>query len=153
MISTTSPPLVMLVAEDNPADVVFFNEALEVSETRADIHVVNNGRDALKYLRREAPFQAVPSPDVLILDLNLPIKNGHDVILEMMDDPELREIPIAVLTTSTSESYLCGQYTPGRCVYFTKTDEFKKLQEIITRIAFFARENLAHDHHIENRVD
>jgi two-component system, chemotaxis family, response regulator Rcp1 len=153
MIATIAAPIVMLVAEDNPADVVYFNEALEASETRADVRVVNNGRDVLRYMRREAPFHAAASPDILVLDLNLPIKNGHDVIQEMMADPELKEIPVAILTTSTSESYLCAKYTPGRCVYFTKTDDFKRLQEIIKRIASFARENLAHDKNTENPAD
>jgi two-component system response regulator len=153
MKPNTAAPIVMLVAEDNPADVVYFHEALEASETSADIHVVDNGMDAMKYLRHEAPFQVAPAPDVLVLDLNLPLKNGHDVLSEMVGDPKLKQIPVAILTTSTSESYLCGKYTPGRCLYFTKTSEFKKLQEIVKRIASFAREDLDHDDRAENPVN
>jgi two-component system response regulator len=145
MMVSSSPPLVMLVAEDNPADVVFFNEALEESLTQADVHVVCNGMDVLRYLRRQEPFAEAPRPDVLVLDLDLPLKSGQSVLLEMVADPALQAIPVAILTTSTSETLVCETYTPGRCVYFVKTDEFRKLQEIVKRIATFARGNLDYE--------
>ena len=133
-------PLVMLVAEDNPADVVFFTEALEESQTCATVQVVNNGADALRYLRREQPFADFPPPDVMVLDLNLPLKNGKDVLREVAADPALHNMPVAILTTSTSERHVCHAYTPGRCRYFVKTDEFRKLQDIVREIVGFARE-------------
>ena len=125
----------MLIVEDNPADVVFFREAVKAAETPAALHVVDNGADAIRFLSRQGPFAHVPRPDVVVLDLNLPVKNGKNVLEEMMAEPALRMIPVAILTTSNSESHLCGAYTSGRCLYFVKTDDFQRLQEIVGQIA------------------
>lgn len=139
MGESRSSSMVMLVAEDNPADVVFFNEALEESQTRAEVHVVDNGVDALRYLRRQEPFAEAPRPNVMVLDLNLPLKNGQDVLLEMAADAGLRAIPVAILTTSTSEAHVGRTYTSGRCLYFVKTDQIKRLRDIVREIAAFAQ--------------
>ena len=88
MTASYSHPLVMLVAEDNPADVVFFGEAVEATETPATLEVVTNGEDALRFLRHQAPFADAPRPDVLVLDLNLPRKNGKEVLQEMVGEVE-----------------------------------------------------------------
>jgi two-component system response regulator len=130
--------LVMLVVEDNPADVLFFEEAVEASQTPAKLHVVCDGSDAMRFLRRQSPHAGAPRPDVMVLDLNLPVKSGKEVLAEMAADPDLRTIPVAILTTSTSERWVCGVYPSGRCTYFVKTDEFKKLQEIVKSIAHHA---------------
>ncbi len=126
--------IVMLLVEDNPADVVFFREAAGETKMAADIHVVVNGTDALRFLRQEAPFDHAPRPDVVVLDLNLPLKNGQEVMLEMASDSVLSTFPVAILTTSTSETCVCEMYPKGRCLYFTKTDDFKGLQEIVKQI-------------------
>jgi two-component system, chemotaxis family, response regulator Rcp1 len=130
--------LVMLVVEDNPADVVFFQEAVEAAQIPSTLHVVGDGSDALKFLRREPPFADAPRPDVIVLDLNLPIRSGHEVIEAIAPDPGLNTIPVAVLTTSISETGVCDLYPPGQCLYFTKTDEFKRLQDIVRTIATHA---------------
>ncbi len=122
------------MAEDNPADAFFFQEALEASRIKATIRVVGDGTQALKFLLRQPPHSDAPRPDVLVLDLNLPFVKGHEVIQEMATEPSLRSIPVAILTTSTSERYVCDAY-PGPCLYFTKTDDFQRLQEIIRQIA------------------
>jgi CheY-like chemotaxis protein len=132
---SAAQPIVMLVVEDNPADVLFFNEAIEASHTPALVHVVWNGDDAMRFLRRTPPFGTAPQPDVMVLDLNLPIKTGKEVLAEMAADPALQRIPVAILTTSSSERFLCNSYPKGRCIYFTKTDEFSRLQEIVGEIA------------------
>jgi CheY-like chemotaxis protein len=129
----------MLVAEDNPADVVFFGEAVEATEMPATMQVVTNGEDALRFLRQQAPFADAPRPDVLVLDLNLPRKNGKEVLLEMVDEPALRTIPVAILTTSRSESHLCDSHPDGRCQYFIKTADFRQLQGIVRQIVAHAR--------------
>jgi len=129
----------MLLAEDNPADVVFFNEAIEDSQTAAKVYVVANGADVLRFVQREKPFADAPRPEVIVLDLNLPVRNGKDVLVDLMNEPELRTIPVAILTTSTSERHVCRSYSPGRCVYFVKTDEFARLKEIVREIADYAR--------------
>ncbi len=132
-------PVVMLLAEDNPADVVFFNEAVEDSRTPAKVYVVGNGADVLRFVQREEPFSDAPRPEVIVLDLNLPVRNGNDVLVDLMNEPLLGTIPVAILTTSTSEKHVCRTYSPGRCLYFVKTDEFAKLKDIVREIADYAR--------------
>ena len=131
-------PMVVLMVEDNPGDVVFFQEATEASRTPADFHIVTNGAEALQYLRQEAPFGCTLRPDVMVLDLNLPFKNGQEVMAEIGSDPAVNTIPVAILTTSTSESSICDLYPEGRCLYFTKTDDFRQLQDIVRKIAAHA---------------
>ena len=131
--------LMMLVVEDNPADVLFFREAVDATGIAADVEVVSNGEDALRFLRRQPPFADAPAPDVLVMDLNVPVKNGKELLADMMGEPALRTIPVAILTTSTSDGHLCETYTPGRCVYLTKTDQFDRLQDYVRRIAAHAR--------------
>lgn len=131
--------LVILVVEDNPADVVFFEEAVEANQMPAKLHVVDDGVDAICFLRRQGSHADAPRPDIVVLDLNVPIKNGQDVLKEMAADPGLRTIPVAILTTSTSETWVCDLYPPGRCAYFVKTDAFKKLQDIVRQIEAHAR--------------
>ena len=138
MNTVVNDSLVMLVVEDNPADVVFLQEAVEAMRLPSAMHVVGDGSAALKFLRRQPPFADAPRPDVVVLDLNLPIKNGQEVIEEMAPDPSLNTIPVAVLTTSTSETFVCDLYPRGRCLYFTKTDEFAALQTIVRKIAAHA---------------
>ena len=127
--------LVMLLIEDNPADVAFFQEALEATQTPATVHVVGDGSDALRFLLRRERYADAPRPDVIVLDLNLPLKNGHEVVMELASDPELNTIPVAVLTTSTTDTRVCELYPRGRCLYFAKTEDFGRLQDIVRQIA------------------
>ena len=126
--------ITMLVVEDNPADVAFFREAVEAAEAPASIHVVGDGNLALQFLRRQAAYADAPRPDVIVLDLNLPIKGGQEVLAEIAADSGLNTIPVAILTTSTSERHVCDLYSRGRCLYFTKTHEFRQLQDIVRQI-------------------
>jgi CheY-like chemotaxis protein len=138
MMAAARGPLVMLVVEDNAADVVFLREALEAARTPSSVHVVGNGEEALRFLRRQPPFADAPRPDVIVLDLNLPVKNGREVLGEMAGDPGLNGLPVAILSTSTSETSLCELYPAGRCLYFSKTDDFGRLQDIARQIAAHA---------------
>ncbi len=131
-------PLLMLLVEDNPGDVVLFQEALRTSGLAARAEVVDNGQEAMQFLLRQGEFGQALRPDVLVLDLNLPIKNGREVLFEMASDPDLNTIPVAILTTSTSETCVCDMYPVGRCAYFVKTDQFGRLQEIVQQIAAHA---------------
>ena len=100
--------------------------------------MVSNGEDALRFLRRQPPFADAPRPDVVVMDLNVPVKNGKELLADMMVEPPLRTIPVAILTTSSSDGHLCESYTPGRCLYFTKTDEFDQLQDRVRQIVAHA---------------
>ena len=133
------PHLAVLLVEDNPADVVFLREAFQASGLKATLHVVDNGQDALDFLRRQGAHTQAPRPDVMVLDLNLPIKTGGEVMDEMIAEPHLASLPVVILSTSTSESYLCDRYPGGKCLYFTKTDEFGKLCQIVRKISEHAR--------------
>lgn len=128
----------ILVVEDNPADLFFFKEALEATDVRASIHDVSDGVDAIRYLSHRPPYADAPRPDILVLDINLPYKSGHEVIRDMASDPDLKSIPVAVLTSSRSEAAICHNY-PGHCLYFTKTADFQQLKEIIQQIARHAK--------------
>jgi CheY-like chemotaxis protein len=130
---------VLLMLEDNPADVVFFREALEATGISARLEVVEDGEQAMQFLRRQNGYADAPRPDVMVLDLNVPIKNGREVMEDMAGDPALNSIPVAVLTTSTSERSICELYPSGRCLYFVKTDDFRRLQDIVREIVGHAR--------------
>ncbi len=132
-------PVSILIVEDNPADVAFFKEACLVSKTAVKLQVVSNGVEALRFLRHEPPFEHATRPNVVVLDLNLPLMSGQELLLAMNSDPAINALPVAILTTSTSEAYLCEQYLNGRCIYFTKTDDFNHLQSIVKQIAAHAR--------------
>jgi two-component system response regulator len=139
MNTVATDQAVLLMVEDNPADVVFFKEAVEVAGIPLNIHLVEDGEAALRFLRRQEPFANAPRPDVIVLDLNLPLKTGRELLAEMAGDQALCELPVAVLTTSTSETSVVDTYTPGRCLYFVKTDQFRKLQNIVQQIVAYAK--------------
>lgn len=138
--------LVLLVVEDNPGDVLLLTEALEQTGIGAQVHVVGDGEEATDFLVRRGRHAQAPRPDLVVLDLNLPIKSGREVLAEISADPALNGIPVAVLTTSKHESDVCDGYTAGRCRYFVKTGDFDKLVGIVRhmqRFALPARDDLA----------
>ena len=134
----SNSPVVMLVVEDNPADVFFFREAVDAAHLSAQLHIVDNGGDALDFLRRQGQFTESPRPDVVILDLNVPVKNGQEVLMEMRADGLLSQIPVMILTTSSSERNVTKLYTTGRCLYQVKTADLHRLSDIAAEIHAFA---------------
>lgn len=94
----------LLLVEDNPADVRLFREALRDLNAEVHLNVIDNGEDAIRFLRRQASFEDAPKPDLIVLDLNLPRKDGREVLADIKEDPTLRRIPVVILTTSNSES-------------------------------------------------
>jgi two-component system response regulator len=128
----------MLIVEDNPADVVFFREAVEVSAVSAQLHVVDNGGDAMAFLHQQGRFATAPRPDVVVLDINVPVKNGSEVLQDMKTDGALNQIPVMILSTSSSERHMTNLYTAGRCRYYVKTPDFSLLSSIVAEILTFA---------------
>ena len=124
----------ILLVEDNPGDVALFEEAIEISRLPARLHSVDRGLEALQFLRRQESFAEAPRPDVVVLDLNLPVMNGREVLTEMMADPQFQLMPVAVLTTSAYDQDVCDLCPPGSCLYFSKTDDFQRLQDIVRQI-------------------
>jgi CheY-like chemotaxis protein len=131
--------VVILLVEDNPADVFFFTEALEASGAAATVHVASNGDEALAFLRREGPWADAPRPGIVVLDLNLPVRTGWETLLEISGDRALSDIPTVILTTSGAESTAGARHTGESCRFFTKTHDFARLQQIVRDIVALAR--------------
>jgi chemotaxis family two-component system response regulator Rcp1 len=111
---------VILLVEDNPADAGLVEEAFKDGSLYCDLHFAEDGIVALNFLRRQAQFSAAPRPDLILLDLNLPKKDGREVLEEIKADPALREIPVIVLTTSEDQSDVHRAYGLHANCYLTK---------------------------------
>ncbi len=126
----------VLLVEDDPGDVLMTREAFEeYLHNRLD--VVGDGAEALAYLRREAPFADVPRPDLILLDLNLPKRDGREVLQEVKNDPDLRHITVIVLTTSQAEEDVLRGYQLHANAYVTKPVDFEGFIEAIKQIDHF----------------
>jgi CheY-like chemotaxis protein len=131
--------LTVLLVEDNAGDVYMVREAMEEAGLSYDLHVVDTGIKAMEYLHHRGQFSAAPHPDLVILDLNLPAKTGQEIMAEMEASPKLCEVPVAVLTTSRSESGICRRYPRLRSVFAPKTPAVQELVAIVKRFDEFAR--------------
>lgn len=126
----------VLLVEDDPGDVLMTREAFEENlHNRLD--VVTDGAAALDYLRHEAPYVEAPRPDLILLDLNLPRRDGREVLEEIKADPDLRHIPVIVLTTSQAEEDVLRSYQLHANAYVTKPVDFEGFIEAIKQIDHF----------------
>jgi CheY-like chemotaxis protein len=130
-------PLGVLLVEDDPGDVVIAKEALKASRLKSKLTVVPDGVEALKYLRREDGYADAERPDLILLDLNLPKKSGHEVLAEVKGDPKLRKIPIVVLTTSGATEDVERSYDLHANVFVTKPVDFDHFTEVVKQIDDF----------------
>jgi CheY-like chemotaxis protein len=130
-------PLAVLLVEDDPGDVVIAEEALRASRLTSRLSVVPDGVEALKYLRRDVGYETVERPDLILLDLNLPKMDGHQVLAEVKSDPELRRIPVVVLTTSGSVEDVQRSYDLHANVFVTKPVDFDHFTEVVKQIDDF----------------
>ena len=124
---TTADPAQILLVEDNPGDVRLTKEAFKQGRIENDLHVVTDGHEALEFLSQDGPYEDAPRPDLVLLDLNLPRKNGDEVLEELKTDAELRCIPVIVLTSSKAEEDVVRSYKLHANAYLTKPvdpDEF-----------------------------
>jgi chemotaxis family two-component system response regulator Rcp1 len=137
---TARRPLGVLLVEDDPADVLIAREALRAGDVDSRLSVVSDGVEALAYLRKEDGYRDVARPDLILLDLNLPRKSGHEVLAEVKADPVLRTIPIVVLTTSKTAEDVTRCYQLHANVYVTKPVDFDEFTEVVKQIDdFFVR--------------
>jgi two-component system, chemotaxis family, response regulator Rcp1 len=134
---TPRGPLAVLLVEDDPGDVMIAQEALKASELTSKLTVVPDGVEAIKYLRREEGYAGVPRPDLILLDLNLPKKSGHEVLAEVKADPALRKIPVVVLTTSGAAEDVLRSYDLHANVFVTKPVDFDHFTSVIKQIDDF----------------
>jgi CheY-like chemotaxis protein len=130
-------PIDILLVEDDPGDVLMTREALEDSKLANVLSVVGNGEDALKYLRGEAPFEGAQRPDLILLDLNLPRVDGRQVLEVVKADPDLRRIPVVVLTTSQAEEDVLRSYDLHANAYVTKPVNFDQFVRCVQAIDEF----------------
>jgi CheY-like chemotaxis protein len=134
---TTGRPIEILLVEDNPGDVDLTREMVEASKVRNVIRNVSDGAEALAYLRREPPYTAAARPDLILLDLNIPKKDGRTVLSEIKQDADLKDIPVVVLTTSEAESDILKSYQLHANCYITKPVDLGKFTTIIRSIEDF----------------
>jgi CheY-like chemotaxis protein len=127
----------ILLVEDNPGDIDLAREALNESKMLCTLHVVNDGEDAMRYLRAEGQFKDAVRPDLIILDLNLPKKDGREVLKEIKEDEELKRIPVVVLTISKAESDLLKAYQLHANCYINKPIDFNQFINVVKAIENF----------------
>jgi CheY-like chemotaxis protein len=130
-------PIEVLLVEDDPGDVLMTQEAFEEHKVRNRLTVVSDGVDALAYLRRQEPFADAVRPDLVLLDLNLPKRDGREVLAEIKNDESLRQIPVVVLTTSQAEEDVLRSYQLHANAYVTKPVDFEQFINVVRRIDDF----------------
>lgn len=136
-IDDIGKPIEILLVEDNAGDVRLTMEALKESKVRNTLNVVNDGVEALAYLRCSGKYKNASRPDIMLLDLNLPKKDGREVLEEIKQDDKLKEIPVVVLTTSKSEQDIVKAYSNHANCFITKPVDFGQFVEIIKTIEHF----------------
>jgi len=127
----------ILLVEDNPGDVELTREALEMAKVANRLHVVDDGADAVDFLFRRGRYADAPRPDIILLDLNLPKKDGRQVLSEIKAEPSLAQIPVVVLTTSQAEEDILRAYQLHANCYVTKPVDFNQFLHIVSTIEEF----------------
>jgi chemotaxis family two-component system response regulator Rcp1 len=127
----------ILLVEDNPGDVRLTREALKEAKIRNRLSVAGDGVEAMAFLRREGIYSAAPRPDIVLLDLNLPKKDGRQVLTEVKADPELRRIPVVILTTSKAEEDIIKTYDLHANCFVTKPVDFDQFVKVVQSIEHF----------------
>jgi CheY-like chemotaxis protein len=137
MTKTDARPIEILLVEDSPSDTDLTLEALKGFKVRNHVSVVEDGVQALQFLRRQAPYAEAPRPDLIMLDLNLPRKDGREVLAEIKTDDDLKTIPIVVLTTSHAEQDVLRAYQLSANCYITKPVDFNQFLDVVRSIESF----------------
>src|SRR5579872_62910 len=137
MPNAAARPIRILLVEDNPGDIRLTVEALKEGRFSNDLTVARTGVEAMQMLRREGPHAELERPDLILLDLNLPQKDGREVLAEIKADEGLRRVPVVVLTTSSAEADIAKSYDLHANCYITKPVQFQSFIEIIHAIEDF----------------
>ncbi len=130
-------PIEILLIEDNPADIRLTQEAFREARLQNTLHVVQDGVSAMAFIRQTAPFQQAPRPDLILLDLNLPKKDGREVLKEIKSDPHIRTIPVVVLTTSDDETDVLRSYDLHANAYLVKPIDILQFIKMIQTLEDF----------------
>lgn len=137
MAATIGRPVEILLVEDNQPDVELTQEALEENKVRNNLHVVTDGESAMEFLRGEGKYSDKPRPDLILLDLNLPRKDGREVLAEVKADPGLKTIPVVILTTSQAEEDILRSYELQANCYVTKPVKLSEFIKVVQSIDHF----------------
>ncbi len=127
----------ILLVEDSPSDTELTREALREAKVRNHLSVVEDGVEAMEFLRQQGAHADAPRPDLIMLDLNLPRKDGREVLAEIKEDPDLKSIPVVVLTTSQAEQDILRAYNLHANCYITKPVDFEQFLEAVRSIETF----------------
>lgn len=130
-------PMVILLVEDNPGDIRLAQEMLKDSTARVDLKVVRDGVQAMKYLRKEEEYKDSPTPDLVLLDLNMPKKDGREVLIGIKNDPDLKRIPVIVLTVSSAEIDILRAYDAHANCYIVKPLDLERFRQVMQSIEIF----------------
>ncbi|WP_331272316.1 response regulator [Motilibacter aurantiacus] len=136
-MTSPTPDVQILLVEDDPGDVLLTREALEGASTPSTVHVVGDGVEAMAFLRKEGQYAAAPTPDLVLLDLNMPRMDGREVLAAVKADATLRTIPVVVLTTSGAEDDVVRSYSLYANAYVTKPLDFDDFGEVVRHIDDF----------------
>ncbi|MFA7350242.1 MAG: response regulator [Methylotenera sp.] len=137
MESEVSRQVEFLLAEDNPGDVRLTQEALRESKIRNNLNVVTDGMEALAFLRKQGKYADSPTPDVVLLDLNLPKKDGREVLAEIKSDPVLKRIPVVIITSSEAEKDILRTYDLHANCYVSKPVDLDQFIRVIQAVENF----------------
>jgi chemotaxis family two-component system response regulator Rcp1 len=130
-------PVQILIVEDSPEDVLLTREALKEARVATELHDADNGKSALDYLRKQGPWTNASRPELILLDLNLPDRDGREVLAELKQDPDLMAIPVVVLTTSASQEDVALAYKHHANAYIRKPVDLDRFIAIIKKIDEF----------------
>lgn len=130
-------PIEILLVEDSPSDTELTVEALQEGKIYNHLSMVEDGAQAMEFLRRQGPYAGAPRPDLILLDLNLPRKDGREVLAELKADPELKVIPVVVLTTSRADEDVLRAYSLYANCYILKPVDFRQFVEVVKHIENF----------------
>jgi len=137
MSQVTERPMEILLVDDNPGDVRLTSEALKDGEVESRLYVAEDGVEALAFLRREGRFGDAPRPDLILLDLNMPIMNGRQVLAEIKEDAALRQIPVVILTGSREMEDMVRTYDLHANCYVSKPVDFEQFIDMVKSITDF----------------
>ncbi|MGQ0650449.1 MAG: response regulator [Gemmatimonadaceae bacterium] len=137
IVPTATAPIEILLVEDSPADVRLTREALREAKVRNNVHVAVDGVDAMDFLHHRGKHRDTRPPDLILLDLNLPKKDGREVLEEIKNNERLRRIPVVILTTSQSEQDILKSYQLSANAYVTKPVDLDRFLEVVKSIEGF----------------
>ncbi len=130
-------PVEILLVEDSPGDVRLTREALKEGKILNNLNVMGDGVEALAFLRKQGPYANATRPDLVLLDLNLPKKDGREVLAEIKNDPDLKRIPVVILTTSSAEKDVLKSYDLHANCYVTKPVDFDQFITVVKSVEDF----------------